>query len=302
MKSILTTSQTIGHTFVWLPEREGLALLSGSQMTDTAIVYVHGFWGDAETTWNDIIYYVDILDREPFGKSDLFFFDYPAEENILIASVKRLKRFVEAVYPNPPPALFHFDYWPSLVEPVKIFIRKPEPYKKLVLVGHSLGGVVIRRLIADELWFLASEEDYVEDHSVLKADVRLFAPAHLGFRPSGRMKVAWESVMLGDSLRMLAYGHRVFEDLKENSEALLQLRRDTEEKAKLFPKLDSVRPFILWGEREGIVSPNRYDTDPPNRIGTEPGRGHTDVCKVDKEYFRAAYFVCDEKALGTTKS
>ena len=81
---------------------------------------------------------------------------------------------------------------------------------------------------------------------------------------------------------------RAFADLGEGSDLLTQLRRETEEKARQFPMLRALRPNTLWGEKEDIVSPNRFDTDPPAE--TTANRGHTDVCKVEKGLPRCRIF------------
>jgi hypothetical protein len=59
------------------------ALLSDSDRVDTAVIYVHGFLGDALSTWEHLQYWVDRLPGEPFRKVDLFFYDYPAEEDFV---------------------------------------------------------------------------------------------------------------------------------------------------------------------------------------------------------------------------
>lgn len=283
------------HTHVWLPDGEGLALLSDRATTSTAIIYVHGFWGSAESTWEDIIYYVDAIENLPFRDVDLYFFDYPAEQNIVIASVRRLKQFISKVYPCPPRELFEADdYHTNPVDPAQIVLRDPEPYTRLILVGHSLGGVVIRRLVAD---VLCSHEDATGE-AVINAEVRLFAPAHVGFRPAGKMKVAWTSMLIGPLLRMVAYGNRAFEDLKEGCQLLVQLQRETEQKASEYPHLKCLRPFVLWGELEDVVNPGRYDTDLPSRVQTQPGKGHIDICKITEDYRAPAYFASAEKGLG----
>ena len=57
-----------------VPGTTSYALVSDADSVDTAIVYVHGFLGDAQTTWEQLQYYVDRLRDEPFQDSDLYFF------------------------------------------------------------------------------------------------------------------------------------------------------------------------------------------------------------------------------------
>lgn len=283
------------HTHIWLPDNEGLAFLSERDSTRTAIIYVHGFWGTAQSTWEDIAYYVDVLEKEPFRDSDLFFFDYPAEENIVIASVRRLRQFICKTYPIPPEELFKTHVWNGSVnDPMQLVIRDPQPYTNLILVGHSLGGVVIRRLVADALW----DSENQLNGPVINADIRLFAPAHLGFRPAGKKKLLWNLLGIGACLHMIAYANTAFEDLKEGCDLLSQLQRETQQSAFRHPDLECLRPFILWGDHEGVVNPGRYDTDPPARVHTESARDHVNICKITDDYCRPAYFVSAEKSRG----
>src|ERR1017187_3325356 len=142
------------HVKRTISDGSSYAFVSDSCSVNTAIVYVHGFLGDAQSTWEQLQYYVDRLDNEPFRDADLFFYDYPAEDNFVHASVSRLRAFLNQIYPSPPPELLEVHFkdldWRLHDDPEVITIREHRPYARLVLVGHSLGAVVIRRLVADE--------------------------------------------------------------------------------------------------------------------------------------------------------
>src|SRR5690242_5840469 len=125
----------MAHTRVSLPNQSGYALLSDDALTDTAIIYVHGFWGGPEVTWENILYYVDRLSEDPFGRSDLFFFDYPAERDFLIVSASMLRRFLKTIYPIPPDQLFSIsmqdiDWRYRGAEDVQLRIREVKPYTR----------------------------------------------------------------------------------------------------------------------------------------------------------------------------
>src|SRR5437660_794788 len=96
----------MNHTFVFLPDQRGSALLSTHNSADTAIIYVHGFWGDFIDTWRDLAYYVDLLPGLPFSNADLYFFNYPAEKDFVITSTGLLRDFVRLVFPQPPVEFF----------------------------------------------------------------------------------------------------------------------------------------------------------------------------------------------------
>src|ERR1017187_858115 len=94
------------HIRVPLDSDGSFALLAPVESADCAIVFVHGFWGGATTTWEDLVYFVNRLPDHPFGDADLFFFDYPAAENFVQSGVSRLRDFIERIYPHPPTDLF----------------------------------------------------------------------------------------------------------------------------------------------------------------------------------------------------
>jgi pimeloyl-ACP methyl ester carboxylesterase len=282
------------HTFISLPEDLGSALISSHDETDTAVIYVHGFMGDAIDTWRDLVYYVDLLPDLPFAKADLYFVNYGAENEFVLTNTHFLRTFVKDLFPTPPPTLFthclaDLDWKVCRTTELEVAIRTPKKYARLILVGHSLGGVVIRRLIADEFADLKWQSENPSSH-LANADVRLFAPAQLGFRP-----VAWANLIssspLGVLLRLGASLNRGFSDLQENCETLKQLRRETEHAARLHPTAKALRPYVLWGDREDIVVPGRFDTDPPLQVAVETAQSHTSVCKLTDQYHRSAYFV-----------
>ena len=74
------------HTFIALPGELGSALLSPHDVTDTAVICVHGFMGDAIDTWRDLVYNVDLLPDLPFAKADLYFFNYGAEHDFVLTN------------------------------------------------------------------------------------------------------------------------------------------------------------------------------------------------------------------------
>ena len=78
-----------------LADGASYAFVSDSGSVDTAIVYVHGFIGDAQSTWELLQYYTDRLPGEPFRDVDLFFYGYQAEQ------FRPHKRLAFACFPAP---------------------------------------------------------------------------------------------------------------------------------------------------------------------------------------------------------
>lgn len=74
-------------------QRRSSALLSTHPDTETCVVFVHGFFGNAATTWGQ---FQDLCDFEWLGDSkslerfDLYFYDYGAEKDFVKWSADEL--------------------------------------------------------------------------------------------------------------------------------------------------------------------------------------------------------------------
>ena len=130
-------------------------MLSTAEHAETAIIFVHGFNGDPTGTW---LQFQFLVDEAPafaplFAGCDLYFYSYDSLRENAAVNASRLASFVKRVYPEPD---FPGAYMMS--DAMRQFIPLPadsgkgirRSYRKLVLVGHSLGGVLIRQLIVNE--------------------------------------------------------------------------------------------------------------------------------------------------------
>ena len=276
------------------------AFVSNSNSVDTAIVYVHGFLGDTQSTWEQLQYYVDRLDNEPFRDADLFFYDYPAEDNFVHVSVPGLRAFLNWLFPLPPPELVKVHFrdldWRLHDDPEVITLREQRPYTRLVLVGHSLGAVVIRRLVADVAITASANQTTqfgAEATRLLDAELVLMAPAHLGFQPSGKTALL-QILPFSALVQRSAFLFRAFSDLQQGCHFLTQLHHETARMAGCFPKSPAFQPRILWGDAEGIVIPGRFDSDSPSAMKFVAGKDHVTVCKLTRAYLTPAEIVLRE--------
>ena len=200
--------------------------------------------GDPQSTWEKLQYYVDRLPDEPFRNADLYFYDYSAEDDFVEVSAKRLHGFINEVFPVPDGNLFRVRLsdldWRLADDPEGITLREHFRYFRLVLVGHSLGGVVIRRLIADEALNLASSESSTP---LLDSEVVLMAPAHLGFQHSGKAALL---TLLPFSALVLrcAFLFRAFTELQPGCHCLTQLHSETAKMAARFLQSHALRPSL----------------------------------------------------------
>ena len=302
------------------------ARISLASTVDTAVVFVHGFRGHPETTW---LYFQTLIDTNPTQKDgwercDLFFFGYPSLDKPIRYNAARLRTFVTAIYPRPDMSLFEITLEGQSFIPTAVLRSEFPGYRRLVLVGHSEGAVVLRTLIRDDaISFenalqqelsagkadrpisaphdLTSElpTELISDkilrerpeYCTLTANLRLFAPAHSGHSISGVFGAMLSMPGIGSVLRPALQGLTSYADLKPTSPLITGLRDDTQSLADRMPQLSGLQAKILWGDREKIVYMDKYRRDSEESVD---GKNHGTICKPTTDYLRPLEFVLEE--------
>jgi len=93
------------------------------------ILFVHGFLGDAVETWGEFENLLTKHERDIFENYDVRFFDYPSgilNDPKIQTLAKALRTSIEHDYPE---------------------------YDEIVLVCHSMGGLVAKKYLLDEIKF-----------------------------------------------------------------------------------------------------------------------------------------------------
>ena len=265
------------------------ALLSKEAASDTAIIFVHGFWGKPTSTWGDF----SELAREytpdyPWlATSDIFLYAYDSLNTPIRYNTKRLNDFVNTVWDSS---------WQEAT------VREHPKYEDLILVGHSEGGVLIRRLILDryETIKLATEgaNPGADAHAldvllapalasdvVLAAHLRLFAPACMGTNFSSYAALASLPLIASAA----AANALVKGELLPESPILHNLKRGTEKAHERFPQIRSFFIQPLFGVPDEIVYSESYNEE---KLLWEPGCNHRSVCKPTYTYKRPLGFIC----------
>ena len=167
------------HVSSLVKQRRSHAYLSTNPEADTCVVFVHGFFGDPIGTWgqfSDLCDSDELKGRGIWARSDLYFYDYGAEHDFVKRSASGLGHFLERLFPQAQTLLLGLSHAESLK------IRNPWlAYSRLILVGHSLGAVVIRECLENKLRD-SSGTDGIPAW-VSACELRLFAAAH---RPQSR--------------------------------------------------------------------------------------------------------------------
>lgn len=236
------------------------ALLS-SEPADRAVVFVHGFRGSASDTWTG--FEERILTDARFATSDVYFFEYETMRQAIATSSELLYNNLKKILPSP-----REEY---------LVGTRTAAYQELVLVGHSLGGVVVRRCVLRHLGSLSAESSPI--HELIRtAGVRLFAPAIGGVQVSGLKGLVG---LFG--LGVLRGASRTVDELAQGSATLTLLQTQTEDLWKNGMEAPSLSAEILWAGREDIVvSGYNYLCDPQGEVVIDAD--HKSVCKPLDEY------------------
>ena len=260
--------------------------------TDTAIVFVHGFLGNAVDTWQHFPTLVDELSDGVnwWATCDLYFWNYPSAEQTINQSAFQFREFLKRIVPAPHTQLMSFASGARPTE--QEYIRKPTEYERLILVGHSLGGVVIRQSIVDiiKLWeaerkpalSIAGKPTFFG--SVLCAELHLFSPALHGTSFMGLPGIIYEFPVTRWLFELLLNtSSPSYKQLTPPSVPLVALEEATNiyNLRYGFPGLGA---RIYYAENDRIVSDLVYASDPP--AAYIPGQTHASVCKPCSGYLQ----------------
>jgi hypothetical protein len=265
------------HSPRHLSDPEGWVLYLSHSQPERLVVFVHGFWGGALKTWQR--FPEGGLTRRWWRASDMLFIGYPSGSENITGTADRLCRQLPRFFPNLPQ---------GVLEERGASVRPPaeSPYSELLLVGHSLGGVVVRRALCEAAhsWLEQRKVDAQAPRPpLLEAETRLFSPASAGFRPSGRLGQIKATPLLWLFCRIKLQGSSAFNDLQEGSQILIGTQKRTEEFLSQYSnELCALRACILWANPENIVVTERYTSD--HCSCAADGTNHLSVCKPSDTY------------------
>jgi alpha-beta hydrolase superfamily lysophospholipase len=247
------------------------------------VVFVHGFRGRAIDTWQR--FPESGRTSEWWRASDMLFVGYDSVRDTITGVAARLRRELPRFYPDVPNDLL-------TIGDASVRPTSSKPYRELLLVGHSLGGVVVRRALCDVArgWFEERETEPDADRpALLDAQVRLFSPASAGFRSAGWLGMTQAS-LLWRALNMYLRRSSAYTDLQPNSPFLADTRRRTEELvAARRNDLAALRASILWANPDDVVLAEGYDSD--HVEDSVDNTTHSKVCKPSAAYRAPWVFV-----------
>jgi hypothetical protein len=255
--------------------------------SSTAIVLVHGFKGDRNTTWANFQGLIDSpVASEWWSDCDLFFFAYSSVTQQVGITASSLETFISSVYPDLPEELLSCEI---AGENISLPNRR---YSSLILVGHSEGGLILRNLMLNRARRIVDAgrtgkkdvEHELQRDDILGSTLVLFAPAHLGRNISGL------AALIPISILRLS---NAYNNMSPSSDLVRSIREGTEALASKHKSLIGLIASSVFGTYENIVTVGVYATD--WQYGTFAEKGHLSVCKpmpafLDPlEFVRTAY-------------
>lgn len=257
------------HTPVPLTDPSGWVLhVSHAPEVKRLVVFVHGFMGNALGTWDEFPAGGSV--RGWWRQADMLFVKYESTRDNINGVANRLRRNLEFFYPQ-----LHAEV--REIDGIKPRADVDTPYEELLLVGHSLGGVILRRSLADaaEDWEQRSTDDESATRpAILDGHVRLFSPAIGGFRAAGILGLL-KATLSWSAVEMFVRRASAYTDLQPDSPTLARIRERTERLIQAGH--ESLRAHIVWANPDNVVLAERYDGDFVDDSWDETN--HRSVCK-----------------------
>jgi pimeloyl-ACP methyl ester carboxylesterase len=274
------------HHYSWFakPYTNSYALLSDASGVDTAVVFVHGFLGDPHDTFygfQDMIESRSSADAH-WLKRDLFFFTYKSTRNNIETSAGELLSFLDKIFPTPPDELLSLSPLQLMPKSLSSLNSPPRTYGRLVLVGHSEGGLVIRKAAILKRVLTGS-------NPISKAKLALFAPAISGVNPSRFWGMLLELRPINWFALPFLKGSLAYRDM---STPLYynDVMNKTVKARETHPGHTALWAQMRFGADEDVVTPVEWPDDDKEEP-EEPGKDHLSICKPKGSYDRPLTFV-----------
>lgn len=228
----------------------------------TCLVFVHGFGGRAVATWGD---FADMAMEHPdFAEVDLVFLGYESCSRTAAYNMGVLYQALQVLAERP------LDLMAVVGGPLR-----PEDfeYESIVLVGHSLGGALVRDVamsakIERRLW-------------ADKLQLALFAPAHLGANIIGLLQMGFGFLSWLGPLKAGAVAlYPVLQDLEAGSTYITRLLSMAQE---IGIHCTTKAIFVAHAAGDWVVSQNTFFKDPPPL--PYPDSDHVRCCKPIRTAF-----------------
>ena len=237
----------------------------------TAIIFVHGLFGHYIQSWGPFLYL--LLSDGDLNHCDILFWGYPSHLQGLMQRLPYVGHRLPSI--------------PEVSIALKSALCNPEfagTYQDIVLVGHSMGGIVIQKMILDCL--VATEPD------------------SLMLLEKIRSVVFYGTPLEGVHLKSIARIHRQLRGLQEHQKLVADVRREWVNRVYTVRAEDPPQPGKLYipatpvfGLEDSAV-PVRSAQSVYSTVEGVPG-SHTEMCKP-RDHQQEAYQILKREVLAHT--
>ncbi|MDB6145722.1 MAG: hypothetical protein JWP80_4766 [Pseudomonas sp.] len=237
---------------------------------DALIVFVHGFNSSALGAWCD---FDKLLPVDPdFKQTDICFFQYDGNRCQVLSSAAVFRKFLLNVIRDATCMAGNGGHKRRDV---------PTAYRRLIIVAHSTGAVVVRKALADIVHTPTEAAIFNEIH----CSTLMFGPEYCGAKLS-EIICALITGKPGNSviLRSIAsyfvtITHPVISDLGPDSKVLKNLHTKVEGLLLKNNRRDLLTPTrVTIGMDDNVIFfPDWYNEDPPTN--SLPDYDHISICK-----------------------
>jgi pimeloyl-ACP methyl ester carboxylesterase len=270
-------AEPLSHSERALEDPKGWVLHLSHREPERLVVFVHGFGGGAVEAWGQFA--GSGREREWWRTTDLLFVGYDSRRDSITGVADRLRYELPRFFPDPEDELLE-------CAGARVRDAAEAPYRELLLVGHSLGGVVVRRALCDEgrSWIKQRHTDAATPKpALLEGCARLFSPASAGFRPAGWLGLLRATRGGWGIVEMQLRRSSAFTDLQPESEFLKETRRRTELLCEVHGgEVAALQARIAWAQPDNVVLAEYYDSDASS--DSVDGTTHRSVCKPHHRY------------------
>lgn len=229
--------------------------------TRKLVLFVHGYGGDAVSTWADF----DRLSikRSEFSGCDILFYQYDGVQSELRASSNLFYDLLTWAFRYPAV---------SINQSLSQAAQRPVSfgYDRVILVCHSLGAVIARFAL-----LRATKE---KQTWASKVKLVLFAPAHKGARIAElALETAGHFRFLALFAGLVKIKSPLIKQLAQGSDELVELETETVEELSGGANRHLVADKVCIAEREHIVFNDKFGMDPEGEAVRHTT--HTTVCK-----------------------
>ena len=252
------------HTLPFkIPTIKGGRAYWSTKPDGTIIVFVHGFTGSAESTWQQ---FPTLLQQDSrTNGTDLIFYQYDSTKKRAPLSAGNFENFLIALFKDSTRFIVNNHGKPLRTTNIN--------YTKIILVGHSLGGVICRQALINATY---NNLPWIKQTNII-----LFSPAHLGATSLKFVRESIANSLFSSVLSLVAsYKSPVLKDLEPNSSFLTQLLNQSIELQSDNMNSHLIASKVIFGDDDKVVEPLQFNNAPPHL--TIKDKNHTTVFKPNE--------------------